>query len=94
MSDRQGPDDEDFAAFVKRNRTFGYGRMMHLISELWRSQDPVGALSVGDTYGMLERKRSRCAAEGHDIRHGNSYDWCDRCDARLDPDTDTGKELE
>lgn len=83
----QRTDDDAFAVFVKQHRSFGYGRMMHLISELWRSDDPVGALSVGDTYGMLERKRERCAAEGHDVRHGNSYDWCDRCGEQLDPDT-------
>lgn len=91
MSNNRKADDDVFIAFVKRNRAFGYGRMMHLISELWRSDDPVGALSVGDAYVMLERKRSRCALEGHDIRHGNSYDWCDRCGARLD--SDTGEEL-
>ncbi|HSX23219.1 MAG TPA: hypothetical protein VLE97_10650 [Gaiellaceae bacterium] len=82
--------DEAFAAFVDRHREFGYGRMMHVISELWRATDPRGALSVGDTYGILEVKRARCAAEGHDVRHGNSYDWCDRCGAQLDPDS--GKE--
>ena len=79
--------DEDFAAFVEKNREFGYGRMMQVISELWREKDPRGALSVGETYGILEIKRARCAAVGHDVRHGNSYDWCDRCGAQLDPDT-------
>ncbi len=92
MSNNQRPEDEDFIAFVKRNRAFGYGRMMHLISELWRSEDPRGALSVGDTYGSLEKKRLRCTSEGHDRSRGNSYDWCDRCGARLDPDT--GEEME
>jgi hypothetical protein len=84
--------DEEFILFVKRCRSFGYGRMMQLISNLWRLEDPKGALSVGDAYVTLERKLARCASEGHDRRSGNSYDWCDRCGARLDPDT--GEELE
>jgi hypothetical protein len=92
MSNNRGPDDDAFTVLVKCHRAFGYGRMMQLISDLWRSEDPAGALSVGDTYYILEQKRQRCASEGHDRRSGNSYDWCDRCGARLDPDT--GKELE
>ena len=31
-------------------------------------------------------------SEDHDRSHGNSYDWCDRCGAHLDPDT--GEEME
>ena len=79
--------DQEFREFVLRNREFGFGRMMHAISALWQATDPKAALSVGDTYGMLDRKRKRCASEGHDPRHGNSYDWCDRCGAKIDPDT-------
>lgn len=79
--------DEEFRAFVEQNRAFGYGRMMQLISDLWRSQDPAGALSVGDTYSICALKRERCAAKGH-IRHsGGSYDWCDRCGECLGPST-------
>lgn len=79
--------DQEFREFVLRHREFGFGRMMHAISALWQDSDPKGALSVGGTYGMVELKRQRCAKEGHDRRKGNSYDWCDRCGARLDPDT-------
>ncbi len=79
--------DDDFHEFLLRHRSYGFGRMMHFISEMWRKSDPVGALSVGDAYGSLERKRNRCVAEGHDVWSGNSYDWCDRCGVRLDPDT-------
>lgn len=85
MSNNQRSDDDDaFMAFVKQHRSFGFGRMMHLISELWRSEDPRGALSVGDAYGVVEKKRERCALEGHDRSSGNSYDWCDRCGERLE----------
>jgi len=51
--------DGMFTAFVERNREFGYGRMMQIISGLWQQKDPRGALSVGDTYGMLERRSRR-----------------------------------
>lgn len=71
--------DDEFKAFVERHRAFGYGRMMQLISDLWRAKDPAGALSVGDTYSICESKRTRCKTKGH-LRHsGGSYDWCDRC---------------
>lgn len=84
--------DKEFREFVLKHREYGFGRMMHAISALWQESDPKGALSVGDTYLIAEKKRQRCANEGHDRRQGNSYDWCDRCGARLDPDT--GKVME
>jgi len=77
--------DQDFREFVLRHRAYGFGRMMDAISELWRQSDSKGALSVGDTYAILETKKRRCASDGHDRRKGNSYDWCDRCGAQLDP---------
>lgn len=80
-------DDAAFVAYVQRFRTFGYGRMMHLISELWKRSDPDGALSVGPCYGTLVQHRERCAQEGHDVSHGTSWDWCDRCGIRIDPET-------
>jgi hypothetical protein len=88
-----GPKTADERAFfetVEKLRGIGYGRMMQMISEVWRRSSPDDALSVGDTYFMLEKKRERCKKEGHDIRHGQNWDWCDRCVARINPDT--GKE--
>lgn len=75
---------DEFRAFVEKNREFGYGRMMQLISELWRERDPAGALSVGDAYAILELKRERCAALGHDVHSGAHSDWCDRCGDELE----------
>ena len=81
--------DKEFREFVLKHREYGFGRMMQAISTLWQEIDPKGALSVGETYGSVERKRLRCAKEGHDSHEGNSYDWCDRCGACLDPKTGT-----
>ncbi len=47
----------DFVLYVHDNRDLGFGRMMQLISEHWRSLDPCGALSVGKCYGSLKKKR-------------------------------------
>jgi hypothetical protein len=80
-------DDDEFRTFVEKNRAFGYGRMMQLISELWREHDPAGALSVGDTYASCEQKRERCATLGHVVHSGAHYDWCDRGGDQLGPNT-------
>lgn len=82
--------EQEFIETVKRVRGIGYGRMMQIISNLWRDQDSIGALTVGETYGIEDLKRKRCRTEGHDTRKGGNWDWCDRCGAKIDPDT--GKE--
>ena len=47
-------DEGSFLNFVKDNSHIGYGRMMQLISEYWRVEDPIGALTVGPTCGACE----------------------------------------
>lgn len=74
--------DHQFLDIVTQHRKLGYGRMMHLISELWQQSDPKGALTVGDTYSGQDKKRKRCRLEGHDWSPGGDYDWCDRCEAK------------
>ena len=75
--------DKRFARLVEEMQQMGYGRMMQIISEIWFRIDPMGALTVGPCYGTMEKIRERCRKEGHDISHGGSYDWCDRCGAQL-----------
>ena len=82
--------EAEFLGFVEANREMGYGRMLQMISAIWYRSDPDGALTVGPCYGTMVRHRERCKKEGHDVSHGTNWDWCDRCGARLDPDT--GKE--
>lgn len=48
-----------FIEFVEANRDLGYGRMMQLISAVWKKHDPVGALSLGPPYGTLTAVRAR-----------------------------------
>lgn len=50
--------EEDFLEVVEGNKVIGYERMMTLISEHWKKQDPKGALSVGLCYGALEKRKS------------------------------------
>ena len=76
-------DEKDFLAQVARHRGIGYGRMMQMISELWRDLEGDGALYANDTYSSLFQKQERCAREGHDPTPGRTYNWCDRCGARL-----------
>lgn len=37
-------EERDFLAFVEANQELGYGRMMALISQVWRREDPRSAL--------------------------------------------------
>lgn len=74
--------DERFRAFVMCNFEMGYGRMMQIVSEVWREQHGDAALTVGDTYASVKKKIARCKREGHDWGDsGTEYDWCDRCAA-------------
>jgi hypothetical protein len=75
--------EKDFMAQVASHRRIGYGRMIQMISELWRDLHGDGALYANDTYSSLQKKRERCAREGHDPSPGTCYDWCDRCGQRL-----------
>lgn len=43
--------EEEFMYFVTANAGIGFGRMMQLISDYWRTKDPVGALTVGPCFG-------------------------------------------
>lgn len=40
MSNNPKTDEDVVVAFVKHHRDFGYGRMMQLISDLWRGEVP------------------------------------------------------
>ncbi len=40
-------------------RRIGYGRVMQIASESWRRVDPMGAISMGPCFGMLENKKER-----------------------------------
>lgn len=84
--------DKEFLEIVKRLRPMGFGRMMQIISDLWYQDDPKGAFTVGECYGVEELKRERCKKEGHDMRKGTNWNWCDRCGVMIDPDT--GKEAQ
>lgn len=81
-----------FKATVESCKEIGYGRMMEIISRIWQRQDPKGALTVGETYFIEEVKRERCKKEGHDVREGHDWNWCDRCGIMIDPET--GKEAQ
>lgn len=50
------PGARGFFECMERNRDIGFGYMMQLISEYWKSIDPTGAQSVGECYGALEEK--------------------------------------
>ena len=39
-------EERRFLEFVDANRDLGFGRMMALISQMWRKEDPAGALTV------------------------------------------------
>ena len=77
LSDMEGR----FRSFVLNNRAMGYGRMMQMISEIWREQHGDGAHLANETYAGLAKKQKRCKAEGHDWSEGSEYLWCDRCGA-------------
>lgn len=51
------PEEAQFMDTVFKLRDVGFGRMMQLISEYWRDQDPSGALKVGDTFGSPDSPR-------------------------------------
>jgi len=85
-------EDAKFREVVESFKEMGYGRMMQIISGIWYRKDPKGALTVGECYGIEELKKERCKKEGHDIRKGGDWNWCDRCGAMIDPDT--GKEAQ
>lgn len=48
--------EEEFMHFVAANAGIGFGRMMQLVSDYWRTKDPVGALSVGPCFGTVDVK--------------------------------------
>lgn len=73
--------EAQFIHFVEAHSDLGYGRMMQLISGLWRDKDPIGAQLVNETYGGLALKKKRCKREGHDWSNGRTRQWCDRCGA-------------
>lgn len=74
-------DEELFMSTVTERRQVGYGRMMQMISGLWRAEVGDAALLANDTYHGYAAKLARCKREGHDWNDnaGGSYDWCDRC---------------
>jgi hypothetical protein len=56
--DLQAISEDDFMEVVQENRRIGYGRMMQLISEHWRKEDPLGALSLGPCYGTFKEEKT------------------------------------
>jgi hypothetical protein len=59
-------------------KDWGYGNVMHTVSEAWRKIDPVGALSVGPCYGMLETYAARLAALERVADLAREGSCCDR----------------
>lgn len=88
-SEREAQETQ-FRAMVESCEKIGYGRMMEIISGIWYRKDAKAAFTVGETYHIEELKRERCKKEGHDVRKGTNWNWCDRCGVMIDPDT--GKE--
>lgn len=84
--------ESEFRAMVESFQGIGYGRMMEIISGIWYRKDSNGAFTVGECYGIEKLKRERCKKEGHDVRKGTNWNWCDRCGCMIDPDT--GKEAQ
>lgn len=71
--------EAEFLSAVKFHRAMGYGRMLRMISHLWRDEAGDIALCVTDTFHGVAAKEKRCKEEGHDWRPGGDFDWCDRC---------------
>ncbi len=76
------PDEVGFAELVKVSRRIGYGRMMQLISGIWKDQEGDGAHCVNETFAGLALKQKRCEIEGHDIGP-DTAGWCDRCGVKV-----------